>query len=192
MRLFSLIKLANSLVSSQMEPVQTSLPKSLTKASRAEQERIEEVLLLLENLFQREDAVAKSVIDCLYEVGAVRLIDQRVPLKILQWPLKGFAYYSKPLFRRFAVRWVKRNAPWMITCWLFEQVKFEGEPLPFEADSSPAIDVALVQEPLPALPPVNPLLERQSQEINALRSRVSWLTGAVVILVVFGCLNLLH
>jgi hypothetical protein len=77
----------------------------------------------------------------------------------------------------------------MITRWLFEQVKFNGDPLPFEDTSTPTIDVAPVPEPLPALPSVNPLLEQQSEEINALRSRVSWLTAVVVVLVVLGCFN---
>jgi len=192
MRLFLPInKLINSFFSSEMEPIQASLPKSLNKASQAEQERIDEVLRRLENLFQREQAVAKAVVDCLYEVGSVRLIEQKVPFKTLQWPLKGIAYYTKPLFRRLAVGWVKKNAPWMITRWLFEQVKFNGDPLPFEDTSTPTIDVAPVPELLPVLPSVNPLLEQQSQEINALRSRVSWLTAAVVMLVALGCFNML-
>ncbi len=179
-----------------MQNLQTPSPAPLSKVSQAELERIEEVLLLLDNLFQREEAVAKSVIDCLYEVGSGRLIDQRVPLRALRWPIKTIARYSKPVFRIFALRWLKKNCPWLITRWLFEQVRFDGDPLPFEASAIPVIDVDPVQDDLPAqrvLPPtLDPLLERQASEINALRIRVSWLTRAVVILVVFGCLNLLH
>jgi hypothetical protein len=165
-------------------------PQPLSKASQMELERIEEVLRLLDNLFQREDAVAKSIIDCLYDVGSVRLIDQKVPIKILRWPLKSIAHYSRPIFRIFALRWLRKNCPWLITRWLFNQVTFNGAPLPIEANPAAVIDVAPVQDALP--PRMEPLLERQAAEINALRGRVGWLTAAVVVLMALGCLNMLR
>ncbi len=173
-----------------MQNLETYQPSPLSKASQAELERIEEVLALLDKLFQREEAVAKSIIDCLYDVGSVRLIEQRVSIELLRWPLKGIARVSKPLFRIFALRWARKNCPWLITRWLFNQVKFGGAPLPIGADMPAVIEVAPVSGALP--PPMAPLLERQAAEINALRGRVGWLTAMVVgliLLVGFGMLR---
>ena len=162
----------------------------LTKASQAELDRIEEVRRLLDNLFQREEATAKLIVDCLYEVGSIRLIEQKVPLEILRWPLKTIAHFSKPVFRLFALRWIKRNSPWLITRWLFNQVKFEGDPFPFEEEAIAVIDVAPTPSALP--PRMEPLLEQQAAEINTLRDRVSWLTLAVIVLVALGGINMLR
>jgi len=163
-------------------------PHPLASLSQTEIERVEEVMRLLENLIQREEATAQSILDCLYDVGSVRLIDQRVPIAILRWPLKGIARLSKPIFRVFALRWFRRNCPWLITRWLFNLLRFDGPPL-IEGDApDEVIDVA----PIPvALPPriEAPLLERQAAEINALRGRVGWLTTVVVVLLILGGMN---
>lgn len=162
---------------------------SLSSLTQTELERVEEVMRLLENLVQREEATAQSILDCLYDVGSVRLIEQRVPIQPLRWPLKGIARLSKPIFRVFALRWFRRNCPWLITRWLFNLLRFGGPPL-IDLEETPAqvIDVAPIPD---ALPPrlEAPLLERQAAEINNLRSKVSWLTAAVVVLVVLGGLN---
>lgn len=157
----------------------------LASLSQTELERVEEVMRLLENLIQREEATVKSILDSLYDVGSVRLIDQRVPIEMLRWPLKGIARLSKPIFRVFALRWFRRNCPWLITRWLFNLLRFDGPPLIQGDAPTQVIDVA----PTPvALPPhiETPLLERQAAEINALRGKVGWLTTAVVVLLVLG------
>lgn len=94
-----------------MQEPPTPPTQPLAKANQVELDRIEEVLRLLDNLLQREEATAKSIVDCLYDVGSVRLIDQRIPLRILRWPLKSIAQLSKPIFRIFALRWLKKTAP---------------------------------------------------------------------------------
>jgi hypothetical protein len=163
--------------------------RPLASLSQAEMERVEEVMRRLETLFQREEATAKFILDCLYDVGSVRLIDQRVPIQALRWPLKSIARLSKPVFRVFALRWFKRNCPWLITRWLFNLLRFDG-PLLIEIDENPAqvIDVAPQIEAIP--PHIEaPLLERQAAEINALRGKVGWLTAAVVLLLVLGGMN---
>jgi hypothetical protein len=164
----------------------------LASLTQAEIERVEEVLRLLENLFQREEAVAKSVLDCLYDVGSVHLIDQKVPIDALRWPLKGMARLSKPIFRVFALRWFRRNCPWLITRWLFNLLRFDGPLLIETEEMAPVIDVDPTEAlPAAALPPrlEAPLLERQAAEINALRGRVSWLTAAVLLLLMISGMN---
>ncbi len=154
--------------------------------SQSDRQQMETVALLLDNLFQREEATARSILDCLYEVGAIRLIDQKVPVKVLRWPLKGVARYSKPVFRLFALRWFKKNCPWLITDWLFNYVKFGETPGSATLDNSLVIDVTPIRPSLP------PLVLQQAAEINALRGRVGWLTGVLVVMVTLAGLNWLN
>lgn len=143
-----------------------------------ELERMQDVFLLLDNLAKREEATVKAVLDCLYEVGSTRLINQRVNVKALRAPLKSIARLSKPVFRLFALRWFKRNCPRLVTEWLFNQVRFGELPMPLNNTDVQLIDVLAGTSALP------PLVEKQAAEINALRSRIGWLTLVLAILVV--------
>ncbi len=170
-----------------MQNLQRQQQSPSNQERQTEIECIQEVMLLLDNLFNREEATVKSVLDCLYDVGSIRLINQKVSIKALRGPLKGVARFTKPVFRIFALRWFKKNSPWLITRWLFNQVKFEDKPSASQPtdDEVTLIDVVPVQNTLP------PLVEKQAAEINSLRDRVSWLTVTVIVLAFLGCLNLL-
>ena len=99
---------------------------SLTISERQkEDERIRDVEMLLESLFLREEITVRLIVDCLYDVGSVNLVNQRVQSRPLNRLLKMIARYSKPVFRVFAVRWTKQNCPRMIANWLHSQVVFE-------------------------------------------------------------------
>lgn len=154
---------------------------------QAELERMQDVLLLLDNLSQREEATVKAILDCLYEVGSVRLINQKVTVKVLRGPLKGIARFTKPVFRLFAWRWFQKNCPRLITNWLFDQVSFtDSQWLAGHQDQSVLIDAAPVQEVLP------PLVEKQAAEILALRGRVGRLTLVVLLLALVVGWNFLY
>ena len=90
-----------------------------------EDERIRDVEMLLESLFLREEVTVRLIVDCLYEVGAINLVNQRVQSRPLNKFLKAIARRSKPVFRIFALRWTKKNCPRLITNWLHSQVIFE-------------------------------------------------------------------
>ncbi|MGB3768733.1 MAG: hypothetical protein WA947_19420 [Phormidesmis sp.] len=90
-----------------------------------EDERIRDVEMLLESLFLREEITVRLIVDCLYDVGSVNLVNQRVPSRPLNRLLKMIARHSKPVFRIFIVRWVKQNCPHMIANWLHSQVIFK-------------------------------------------------------------------
>jgi len=169
-----------------MSNLQTYPTQISSQASQAELERIETVAFLLDNLFEREEATARSILDCLYDVGSVRLIEQKVPLRALRWPLKGVARYSKPIFRLWALRWLKKNCPWMITDWLFSQA-WVGGIVPSSADDNPIIEVSAFSPALPMA--VEPLIFRQAAEINALRGRVLALTIMVLVMVTMASLK---
>ena len=88
---------------------------------------------LLRNLAEREKATVRAILDSLYEVGSVRLIDKSISVRALRGPLKGIAHFSKPLFKAFAWRWFRRNCPELITDWLYQQVRFGDRSLLLEA-----------------------------------------------------------
>lgn len=102
----------------------------MAKETRLEAERMHDVLLLLEHLINREETTAKLILDCLYDVGAVNLINQKLRNRSLNRFGKWIARLSKPAFKLFALRWMKKNCPHLIADWLHKQVKFEKHPQP--------------------------------------------------------------
>jgi hypothetical protein len=104
-----------------------NVPKRMSQSSeekRQEQERLRDVLILLEHLFEREEATVKMILDCLYDVGSVNLINKKFPSQPLNPLMKSIARVSKPAFKFWALRKVKRNAPQLITDWLHRKIRF--------------------------------------------------------------------
>lgn len=100
----------------------------LTKVSaikKKEEQKMHDVLLLLEDLTYREEATIKLVIDSLYDVGYVNLINQKFRSRTLNKGLKLIARTSKPAVKVIAWQWYKRNCPKLIVDWLRTQVAFE-------------------------------------------------------------------
>lgn len=102
-------------------------PLLLSPKVQFEQEKMTDVSFLLETLFIREESTVKQIIDCLYDIGSLNLIDQRVRRRPLNRIAKWAARFSKPVFRIIALRWFKRNCPRLITNWLYTQVRFEPQ-----------------------------------------------------------------
>lgn len=91
---------------------------------RIKEERIHDVLLLLDNLVEREEPTVKMILDRLYDVGSINLINKKVGFRPMNRLLKAIARLSKPAFRAVAWRWFKRNCPQLITEWLRTKVSF--------------------------------------------------------------------
>ncbi|MEL6603715.1 MAG: hypothetical protein AAFP20_10880 [Cyanobacteria bacterium J06614_10] len=89
-----------------------------------EDDRMRDVELLLESLFLREEVTLRLILDCLYDVGSINLVNRRVRSRPLNYLMKAIAKYSKPIFRPFMLRWTRKNCPHMIADWLHSQVKF--------------------------------------------------------------------
>ncbi|MFQ3615355.1 MAG: hypothetical protein SNJ57_00530 [Cyanobacteriota bacterium] len=102
------------------------VPKSPEEIQR-EKQRMYDVLFLLEQLFHREEATVKLVLGCLYDVGAVNLINQKLTYRPLNRLGKGTARLSKPLFTAIAIRWFHKNVPQLLTEWLHSKVQFAPE-----------------------------------------------------------------
>ncbi|MEA5604301.1 hypothetical protein [Nostoc sp. UHCC 0252] len=137
-----------------------------------EAERMRDVLVLLQNLINSEEATVKLILDCLYDVGSVNIINKKLRMKPLNRVMKLIARMSKPVFRTLALNWFKKNCPQLITNWLHTQVAFENiQNLPEKV----AVEVAELQ-PYPIAP-----TENLSQEIINLRSQVKLLAGISII-----------
>ena len=103
--------------------------KSLTvtrilEEKRVEEQRMHDVLLLIQHLVEQEETTITMILDCLYDVGAVNLINNKFRFKPLNKVMKYIAKLSKPAFRVVALRWFKKNCPELITNWLKTKVTF--------------------------------------------------------------------
>ena len=87
-------------------------------------EQKKNVMLLVENLMEREEATFKMIIDCLYDLGSLNIINQKVSPRPLNRVMRLIARLSKPSFRAIAFYWVKKNTPELITDWLLKKVRF--------------------------------------------------------------------
>jgi hypothetical protein len=137
-----------------------------------EAERMHDVLLLLQNLINSEEATVKLILDCLYDVGSVNLINQKLRLKPLNRVMKLIARMSKPIFKTIALNWFKKNCPQLITNWIHIKVSFGSTP---NTPQQVAIEVAQLQ------PYSIPQTEILIQEIKTLRYQLRWLAGISII-----------
>jgi uncharacterized membrane protein YbaN (DUF454 family) len=136
-----------------------------------EAERMRDVLILLEHLVQNEAMTAKLILACLYDVGAVNLINQKVSHRSLNKITKYIARLSKPIFLILALRWFQKNSPQLIATWLHSQVTFK-----------PAVaqkEIEYVRQNSP-IEPVD-LKSSHQKEIKLLRSQVRVLTGTSIV-----------
>ena len=112
----------NKIISVSSQPV--SKVSATSDLSQMEAERIQEVLILLTSLIASEEATIKLIIDCLYDIGHINLIDKKVRFRPLNAIAKFAARKSKPLAKIYAWRWFVRNCPQLIAKWLYTKVKF--------------------------------------------------------------------
>jgi hypothetical protein len=111
----------NKIISVSSQPI---VNFATSDRSQLEAERIQEVLVLLTSLVGREEATIKLIIDCLYDIGSVNLINQKVQFRSVNYIAKFIAKRSKPLAKVFAWRWFNKNCPRLIARWLYTKVKF--------------------------------------------------------------------
>ncbi|MGK7954894.1 MAG: hypothetical protein AB4063_06470, partial [Crocosphaera sp.] len=111
------------------QPVQVAkyVPK-LSEVKRLEIEQKKNLMLLLENLMEREAATFKMIIDCLYEVGSLNLINKKVSLGLLRSLIKFIVKLAKTIFRSIAFYWVINNTPELITNWLLSKIMISAKP----------------------------------------------------------------
>lgn len=87
-------------------------------------ERLHDVELLLEDLFVREEATVKKILDSLYDIGAINIINKKIPFPPLNRLLKSLVGLPKPIAKRLLVRWFQNKCPELLSRWLFTKVRF--------------------------------------------------------------------
>ncbi len=161
----------------RQKALKTSLqPPETLPEKYAETERMRDVLLLLQNLINSEEATVKLILDCLYDVGSVNLINQKIRLLPLNRVMKLIARMSRPVFRVIAFNWFKKNCPQLITDWLYLQIAFKGlQNIPEEIAKEIAIEAEQLQ------PDSVSQTESLNREIKHLRYQVRWLAGISIV-----------
>jgi hypothetical protein len=132
-----------------------------------ETQQMHDVQLLVQNLINHEEATIKLIIDSLYDVGSVNLINQKFLFRPVNRTIKRIAQMSKPMFRLFAWYWVKKNCANLITNWLKSRIIRASTP----QISPQKTEVTDIKTPL----------ENPGQEIKYLRYQVRLLTATTII-----------
>lgn len=147
--------------------ISTAAAGLLNRANPVEQKSVDEISLLLEQLVWHESTTIKLILDRLYDIGSINLINQKVTIRSLNRISRVVATQSKPLFRFVGLRWFQHNCPQLITDWLHEQVMFQS---PTQATGQPTLEGAVV-------PPASLIPDHCSIEVQKLRSQLRWRTG---------------
>ena len=98
--------------------------RSKYEEERKKKERMRDVFLLLQQLVEREEVTLRLIIDCLYDVGSINLVNKKFNKQPLNGFMKAIATMSKPVVRIVALRWVKKKLPTLVTNWLERKVSF--------------------------------------------------------------------
>ncbi|NEQ99800.1 MAG: hypothetical protein F6K30_24375 [Cyanothece sp. SIO2G6] len=157
--------------------------------SAFDKERMHDIQLLLNNLFRREEATVLMVLDCLYDVGAKHLIDQKIRIRWGQRVAGTAIRPVKPLFKAIAIRWFKQNVPQLLSDWLYSQVSFEPDDreestAPEAVSALPASNADLPPQALPnptSLPQAIENSQGNLQEIERLQRQVRLLAGVSIV-----------
>ncbi|NEO85364.1 MAG: urate hydroxylase PuuD [Spirulina sp. SIO3F2] len=133
-----------------------------------EQRKVQEILLILEQLVQREDATVRFIMERLYDIGLINVMNKKVKTHPLGHIVKPLGRASRGSFRSIGTWWFQAHGPKLITDWLYTLVNLEPKkkkPAPtLELDDYPTL-----------LPPAE--LE---QETAHLRSQMRWLQVTLV------------
>ncbi len=140
----------------------------LSVEKQLETERMHETLILLQNLTNDQEATIKLILDRLYDVAAVNLINQKLHSRPLNRFIKLIARMSKPALKVYAWQWFKKNCPQLINNWLHSQVSFKNSQI---VQTKVAVEVLENQPYLPER------INNLSQENKYLRYQVKWLAG---------------
>lgn len=166
----------------------------LAAETRLEEERMQEVLYLLKGMFEREEITARMIINCLYDVGTVKIINRKFRCRPANQFMHWIARFSKPVAGALAIRRLKKTAPELIANWLRGKVEFEAERRTqtvtvtqetVQAAAQLATQPAIAPAPMPsALEAVNQAaLEASNQEVLRLRSQVKTLKTLATLLI---------
>ncbi len=144
----------------------------LTKEERIALKSQQEVLLLLQQLAAREEVTVKLILDRLYDLGVLNIIQNKLRPPIIKGVVRGVAKVAKPVAGLAGVYWFQQNCPQLIADWLIDQVAF-GNPEPKTTEILEASTNDLKSS------------ESQNLQVKQLRSQVRLLTSILIIVITF-------
>jgi hypothetical protein len=149
-------------------------PTKVAQDAQMQAERMQDVVLLLERLAAHDETTVRLIMDCLYDVGSVHFVNRKMANPVLNQLLRASTQMSKPVFRLFAVKWFQKHCPQMIADWLYTVATMQ---VPKAAPALPPESIEVMQQ-----------LEASERQVRALQTRVKWLSGFAVgmVLVVGG------
>ncbi|MGI0481200.1 hypothetical protein ACN4EE_10445 [Geminocystis sp. CENA526] len=144
-----------------------SKPKN-QQEKELEQIKLREILLLLDQLFRREEATAKGIVGCLYDIATINIINKYCPLWGINATLKYLTRFPRPMAQSLGVKlYLQPQCPKLITDWLYTLVEFSQEKIP-------VIEAEIMEKEL------LPTLQKNKLEIKSLEQKVTFLTGSLV------------
>lgn len=164
--------------------METSSDRPKFQREAVEQKSMDDMLLTLEHLFEREEATAKIVLACLYDMGAENISYSKLRNGVLRAVFRPIKNVSKPVFLFFGLRWFKANCPFLIADWLRSLVEFHK--------SEPETQTEVLPPPEKVSPLISEserdrqtmvLVERSDREIRRLNGQVRLLTGTLLVTV---------
>ncbi|MBL1208350.1 hypothetical protein [Geminocystis sp. GBBB08] len=134
-----------------------------------EQQNLQEILILLDQLFRREEATAKSIVGCLYDIAMINLINKYCPLWGINLTLKYLTRLPRPVAQSLGVKlYLQPKCPQLITDWLYTLVEFPDKP-------TTTLEAEVIAHEL------FPTLQESKLEIKSLHQKVKLLTSALVV-----------
>ncbi len=100
------------------------VPPRVAAEERFKQERIHDVKVLLQAMFEREETTIRLVIDSLYDIGVINIINKKIKFLPLNRLLKSIVGLPKPIAKTLIWRWFKKNCSTLLVNWLYNKVKF--------------------------------------------------------------------
>ncbi len=101
------------------------LPPRLAAEEEFKKEKLHDTELLLQDMFIREEATVKLIFDSLYDIGAINIINKKIPFPPLNRFLKSVVGIPKPIAKMLLFRWFVANCPSLLTNWLHSKVRFK-------------------------------------------------------------------
>ncbi|WP_373479690.1 hypothetical protein [Geminocystis sp.] len=133
-----------------------------------EKQKLHEILILLEQLLQREEVTGKAIIGCLYDIAMINLINKYCPLWGINSTLKYLVRFPRPIAQSLGVKlYLQPKCPKLITDWLYTLVEFPEKKVL-------TLDVEVINNQL------LPTLKQSKLEIKSLQNKVKILTGSLV------------
>ena len=132
-----------------------------------EEQKLREILILLSQLFQREEATAKAIVGCLYDIATINLINKYISLWGINATLKYLARFPRPIAKSLGVKlYLQPKCPQLITDWFYTLVEFP------ETKQSP-VNPEILEEVLPTL-------AKNKVQIKSLQGKVRLLSATLV------------